>query len=114
EASCDFAVEFLKSQPQDRPFFLTVQMGPPHDPYGAPEEYMRQYFPERITPPKNWRPRSETRPAPAGRRGVGAAFNRFVPTGGLEEIAAYYAAITAIDDQVGRLMKTLRETGLDV
>ena len=114
EASCDFAVEFLKSQPADQPFFLTVQMGPPHDPYGAPEEYMRQYFPERITPPKNWRPGSETRPAQAGRpKAAGAAFNRNVPLGGLEEIAAYYAAITAVDDQVGRLMTTLSETGLD-
>jgi arylsulfatase A-like enzyme len=114
EASCDFAVEFLKSQPKERPFFLTVQMGPPHDPYGAPEQYMQQYPVERITPPKNWIPGSETRPANAGdKKGIGAAFNRFVPVGGLEEIAAYYAAITALDDQVGRLMKTLRDSGLD-
>lgn len=34
-ASCDFAEEFLRGQPADRPFFLAVQMGPPHDPYGA-------------------------------------------------------------------------------
>jgi len=34
-----------------------------------------------------------------------------VPPGGREEIAAYYAAITAIDDQVGRLMRVLTETG---
>ncbi len=114
EASCDFAVEFLKSQPKGQPFFLTVQMGPPHDPYGAPEEYMRQYIPERITPPKNWRPGSEAGPArPETKSRTGAAFNRFVPLGGLEEIAAYYAAITAVDDQVGRLMATLREKGLD-
>jgi arylsulfatase A-like enzyme len=114
EASCDFAVEFLRSQPKDQPFFLTVQMGPPHDPYGAPEEYMRQYVPERITPPENWRPGSETRPAPAGGSNrTGAAFNRLAPLGGREEIAAYYAAITAIDDQVGRLMKTLAELHLD-
>jgi arylsulfatase A-like enzyme len=112
EASCDFAVEFLRSQPKDQPFFLTVQMGPPHDPYGAPEVYMRQYIPERITPPQNWRPGSEVPPAGAPRR-VGAAFNRRVPPGGLEEIAAYYAAITAIDDQVGRLMQTLAELGME-
>ncbi|MDZ4850747.1 MAG: sulfatase-like hydrolase/transferase [Pirellulaceae bacterium] len=56
EASCDFAVEFLREQSSDKPFFLTVQMGPPHDPYGAPEEYMRQYIPERILPSENWQP----------------------------------------------------------
>jgi arylsulfatase A-like enzyme len=114
EASCDFAVEFLRSQPKDQPFFLTVQMGPPHDPYGAPEEAMRQYIPERIVPRPNWQPGSERRPASApARRPAGAAFVPQVPPGGLEEIAAYYAAITSIDDQVGRLMKTLEELDLD-
>ena len=111
EASCDFAVEFLRTQPKGQPFFLTVQMGPPHDPYGAPEEYARQYVPERIGPPDNWQPGSEaSRPLPRNRP-LGAA--PFVPAGGLEEIAAYYAAVTAIDDQVGRLLKTLAELGID-
>lgn len=114
EASCDFAVEFLRTQPKGKPFFLTVQMGPPHDPYGAPEEYMRQYIPERITPPENWQPGSERRAArTAGDRATGEIFGRYVATGGREEIAAYYAAITALDDQVGRLMKTLAELELD-
>lgn len=113
EASCDFAVEFLQSQPKDQPFFLTVQMGPPHDPYGAPEQYARQYIPERIIPPPNWQPGSERRQAPAGNRPVGASFVPQVPPGGLEEIAAYYAAITAVDDQVGRLIKTLADEGMD-
>lgn len=114
EASCDFAVEFLESQPVGQPFFLTVQMGPPHDPYGAPEQYMRQYIPERITPRENWRPDSEgSATARGGRPRPGRGMVPVVPKGGLEEIAAYYAAITAIDDQVGRLMRTLAERGLE-
>ena len=73
EASCDFAVEFLKSQPDKKPFFLTVQMGPPHDRYGAPEGYMKQYDPEALTMRANWRPNSEVRPAaPASRRACDA------------------------------------------
>ncbi len=112
-ASCDFAVEFLRDQPNGQPFFLTVQMGPPHDPYGAPEEYMRQYIPERITPSENWQPNSETRPAAApSKRPASSAIAPDVEPGGLAEIAAYYAAITALDDQVDRLMKTLQERGL--
>jgi arylsulfatase A-like enzyme len=111
EASCDFAVEFLKSQPAGQPFFLTVQMGPPHDPYGAPEDYMRQYDPEKIETDPTWRAGSETRPTPKAGLRRGPMANRFVPVGGREEIAAYYAAITAIDDQVGRLLDTLEETG---
>ncbi len=112
EASCDFAVEFLRDQPKDQPFFLTVQMGPPHDPYGAPDAYMRQYIPERMVPSENWRPNSETRPAATGKRAASNAIAPDVEPGGLAEIAAYYAAITALDDQVDRLMKTLQEHGL--
>jgi len=110
EASCDFAVEFLRSRPKDRPFFLTVQMGPPHDPYGAPEAYMKQYDPAALTPDPTWQEGSETRPGPKAGLRRGPLANRFVPVGGREEIAAYYAAITAIDDQVGRLLAVLRET----
>lgn len=116
EASCNFAIEFLKSQPKSRPFFLTVQMGPPHDPYGAPEEYMKRFDPEKLTLQANWQPNSETgRPRPLAMhlRRPGIPANPFVPTGGREEVAAYYAAISAIDDQVGRLLATLKDTGLD-
>ncbi len=113
EASCDFAVEFLQSQPKNQPFFLTVQLGPPHDPYGAPAAYMKLYDPEKLTPDASWQPGSETRPTPKAGLRRGPLVNRFVPVGGKEEIAAYYAAITAIDDQVGRLLATLEETGAD-
>lgn len=113
EASCDFAVEFLKTQPKEKPFFLTVQMGPPHDPYGAPEEYMNRYDVEALTPDRSWQPNSETRPVPKAGLRRGPLANRFVTVGSKEEIAAYYAAITAIDDQVGRLVTTLKETGVD-
>ena len=43
------------------PFFLTVQMGPPHDPYGAPEKYMKLYDPEKLTLPPNSCPGSPSR-----------------------------------------------------
>lgn len=117
EATCDFAVEFIKGQPADRPFFLMMQMGPPHDPYGAPDEYLKRYDPAKLTLPANWQPGSENLPAsnaiPAKYRRPDMLNASYVKTGGREEIAAYYAAITAIDDQVGRLLKTLKETGQD-
>ena len=36
EVWTDRALEFLH-QAVDRPFFLMVAMGPPHDPYGVPD-----------------------------------------------------------------------------
>lgn len=88
----DLAVEFLR-EPRREPFFLMVSIGAPHDPYLAPERYMDLYDPQKLTMAPNW---------VEGVRG-----------GGRKEMAGYYAAITAIDDQVGRLLTTLREQNLE-
>ncbi|MEN6537464.1 MAG: sulfatase-like hydrolase/transferase, partial [Bryobacteraceae bacterium] len=73
----DFAVEFLKGVKTDqRPFYLTVQWGPPHDPYKAPPEYSRMYNASKLKLRPNWR------------EGPG------VP--GRKEIAEYYAMVTAV------------------
>ncbi|HEU5117755.1 MAG TPA: sulfatase [Isosphaeraceae bacterium] len=88
EVWTDLALEFLDGLDPDQPYFLAVEMGPPHDPYGAPEPYRSMYQPNEITLRPNWEPG--------------------VPNAGKEQIATYYAAITAIDAQVGRLMEGLK------
>ena len=88
----DLAVEFLH-ETKDKPFFLMLAVGAPHDPYLAPESYMESYDPAKLTMEPNW---------VEGVRG-----------GGRKEIAGYYAAMTAIDDQVGRVLRTLRELDLE-
>lgn len=90
EVWTDRAIEFLRDS-KDAPFFLVVSMGPPHDPYGAPEPYMKLYDPAKLTMRSNW---------VEGTSGAGR-----------KEIAAYYAAITAVDEQVGRLMRALDDLG---
>ena len=86
------ALEFL-FESRDLPFFLMLSIGSPHDPYVAPQEYLDLYDPKALTMEPNWVD------------GVHGA--------GREEIARYYASITAIDNQVGLLMQTLRDLHLD-
>ena len=94
EAWTDLALEFLLSVKTDqRPFFLTLQMGPPHDPYKAPPEYSRLYDPATLTMPRNW----QSKPGVPGRT----------------ELAEYYAMITAVDGQIARLMQALRDLRID-
>ncbi|MGH9720112.1 MAG: sulfatase family protein [Bryobacteraceae bacterium] len=94
EGWTDIAIDFLEQSKQDgRPFFLSVAMGPPHDPYGAPEQYMKMYDPAKLTMRPNWKKAAPNVPGPA-------------------QIAAYYAATTAVDDQIGRLSRTLSELGM--
>ena len=93
EAWADLGIEFLReTETDERPFFLTVQMGPPHNPYKAPEEYRALYDPESLTMRPNW------------------ADGERVP--GREDLAHYYGMITAVDDQVGRMMEELERLGL--
>lgn len=89
----DFAIEFLEAARTDRrPFYLTVQWGPPHDPYKAPEEYSRLYRPEKLKMRPNWKEKTGA-PGPA-------------------QIAEYYAMVTAVDAAVGRIVNRLDALGL--
>ncbi len=104
EAWTDIGIDFLRQTREDpRPFFLTVQMGPPHDPYLAPEEYMAMYDPEAITLRPNFDGDTSDRELEP---------NPYVKTPGRKEIAAYYAMVTAVDEQVGRILAELDELGL--
>jgi arylsulfatase A-like enzyme len=87
------AIRYLNERPKDKPFFMTVSIGAPHEPYIAPQKYMDMYDPAKLTMPANW---------VAG-----------TPKGGRKELAAYYAGATAVDEQVGRLLETLRAMGLE-
>ncbi|MEJ7609417.1 MAG: sulfatase, partial [Bryobacteraceae bacterium] len=93
EGWTDLGIEFLNATKTDkRPFFLTVQMGPPHDPYKAPPEYRKMYDAAKLQMRPNWQEKSG------------------LP--GREQLAEYYGMITAVDDQVGRLARVLEELGL--
>ena len=90
ETFTDEAVEFLARE-SDQPFCLYLQWGPPHNPYVAPPEYMNLYDPDALTMRDNWKP--DTR------------------LGSRNDIAGYYSAITFIDNEVGRILNVLAESG---
>ena len=95
-AFTDAAIEFIREDPST-PFLAYVQWGPPHNPYIAPPRYMNMYHPDLLTMRENWQGAVEFRP---GRT-----------NGGRDDIAGYYAAISFLDDEVGRIVDALRQTG---
>jgi arylsulfatase A-like enzyme len=95
----DLAVEFLR-QADDRPWCLFVSWGPPHAPYAhVPDEYRRLYTPSEIVLRANVRGEPS-----AGLRRLGDGPDP-------QAIAGYYAHITALDEQLARLLAALRERG---
>ena len=78
----------------DRPFLMVLSWGPPHDPYEtAPEEFQRMYRPADIVLRPNV-------PEDAGERAG-------------QELAGYYAHVSALDAAFADLLRMLRDSGLE-
>jgi choline-sulfatase len=97
-----------------RPFCLLVSMTHPHDPYVVPQPYWDRYSDEEIFLPQV--PDLRGREDPHSRRlrhviGLDLA----TPTEAQIRAArrAYCGALSYVDDQIGRLVGTLREVALD-
>lgn len=106
----DAAVELVRRRPE-QPFFLHVNFTAPHDPRLLPPGYERAYDPAAIPLPVNFRPQH-----PFEHGNLSGRDERLLPKPLMEsdlraELAAYYACISHMDQQVGRIMAALRETG---
>lgn len=107
----DRSIDFLRRRDPDLPFFLMASFVRPHAPYDAPEPYFQMYRDRPLRPPLcgDWNDRSlvETQ---------GRIFNNI--TGPVdpdlihEQMVGYYACITHVDHQIGRILIALQEYGL--
>src|SRR5579862_8504297 len=88
------SLEYLRAQKEREPFCLVLSWGPPHDPYHqVPERYRALYDPR--TPPL----RPNVQHDSANPLAAGKECRR--------TLADYYAAITALDAQMARLLEEL-------
>lgn len=98
ETDCltDIMLDYLDQRADEgqTPFFAVLSVQPPHDPYEAPAPYMTRHNPTDI----RLRPNVPDIPS--------------VTETARRELAGYYAQIENLDDNVGRIMKKLSETGL--
>jgi len=95
DGQTDLAVRFIEERRND-PWALVLSFGPPHDPYQlVPERFLDLYSPPRI----------ELRPNAKSLSPEASASWRM-------KIAQYYAAVSALDANVGRLLAALERLGL--
>lgn len=111
EQFADAAIGFLKSRKgQDKPFFAYVSFTHPHDPRMAPKEYVDLYPPEKIDLPPNFLPEH---PFDNGELKVRDEKLAGFPRTEQEvrrHIADYYACITYMDAQIGRILQALADS----
>lgn len=109
------SIKLLRQYAESKqPFFLGVGFYKPHTPYVAPAKYWDLYDRDSIVVPEVPEGYLETLP-PYARQSLTRVKNQIdLPHAvAREAIQAYYATITFMDAQVGRVMAALRETGLD-
>jgi iduronate 2-sulfatase len=119
-AMTNLAIEKLRQHKKgDKPFFLNVGYRKPHLPFVAPKRYWDLYDRDEL--------KTSSHPeAPQGAPAIALTSwgelraYKGVPKEGpvseemaLELIHGYYACVSFVDDQVGRLLAALKEEGLD-
>ncbi|MEL7585332.1 MAG: sulfatase [Prolixibacteraceae bacterium] len=89
------AEKYIRQHSQkDKPFMLVLSWGPPHDPYEtAPQKYKDMYRDKEITLRPNVPEESKQQ--------------------AIKNIKGYYAHISAMDDCIGDLQRTIREAGIE-
>ncbi len=105
--------EFSKSK---RPFFLALSQSRPHTPLVAPKQYVDMYDPAEIPDPPA--PVKDLRGFPYVQRATGRNPDIFMqrqptPQQAKEAIAAFYACVSFVDDNLGMVLDALEKEGLD-
>ncbi|SKB74513.1 Arylsulfatase A [Salegentibacter holothuriorum] len=97
---------------KNEPFFLAVGFVRPHVPFVAPKEYFKSYpYREMILPPQvanDWDDIPQR-----GINYVNSVNAQMTEEQEKKAIAGYYASVSFMDAQVGKVLKTLEEEGLE-
>ena len=105
------AIELLEKH-KDEPFFLAVGFYKPHTPYVAPKKYFDLYPMEKIDVPKMPAGYEKTVPAPALHSTRPWPYFGVTHEQAREVKRGYYATISFVDAQIGRVVDALDRLGL--
>ncbi|MCA9068526.1 MAG: sulfatase-like hydrolase/transferase [Planctomycetaceae bacterium] len=112
EVVADDALDYLQdASSQEKPFFMYIAFNAPHDPRQSPKSYVEKYPYKNISLPQPFYPEypynigsnkiRDEQLAPFPRTKYAVQVNR----------AEYYAIITHLDAQIGRILEALEKTG---
>lgn len=111
----DDGVEYLETAAKsDAPFFMYLAFNAPHDPRQSPKEYVDKYPLDKISLPQPFLPEYPYKEPMAA--GKGLRDEKLAPFPRTENAVKvnrqeYYAIITHMDTQIGRILDALEKTG---
>jgi arylsulfatase A-like enzyme len=104
ETFADTAIGFLKGRDTSKPYVLYVPFTSPHDPRMAPAKFAAMYSPEKVRLPKNFMPDHPFDNGDLRLRDEELAPHPRTEAEIRKHIAAYYAMISEVDAQIGRIL----------
>ncbi|RZU10259.1 arylsulfatase A-like enzyme [Kribbella rubisoli] len=113
----DQTVDFLThSRDRDKPFLFIANFFDPHHGFGAPDDYVRRYREKQLSRPipddLASKPPIQSEASEASYAGHARGYTSYSPEELQEVKAAYYAMVTLVDDEVGRILDALDAQGL--
>src|SRR6185369_12259840 len=112
ELFADSLIEFLKTHDGQKPFFAYLAFTAPHDPRQPSPAYREEYYRKLPPLPPNFLPQL---PFDNGMMQGGRDENLGVwpRTEAMirDQLAEYYGMVTHMDEQIGRILATLKQTG---
>ncbi len=111
EDFADGVIRLINRKPKE-PFFLQVGFSAPHDPLLMPPGYEDKYAAEKIPLPPNFRPQHPFDHGCLGNRDEVALLPAPRTADAVRaELAMYYAVISHLDEQIGRIVEALKTSG---
>jgi len=112
EIFADEAINFLKTADKEKPFAIYVAFKSPHDPRQAPKKFNQMYDPAKITLPTNYLPEHPFNNGELIIRDERLEKWPRSKSAVQKHLADYYAIITHQDEQIGRIIQTLKDKGV--
>jgi choline-sulfatase len=112
--TADDAIAFLEAPADGKPFFIYAAFNAPHDPRQSPKAFVDQYPPDKIRVPPNFMPSNPHKDAigcPHSLRDERLAPDPRTPHAVQVHRSEYYALITYLDEQIGRVLDALEKSG---
>ena len=112
ELFCDAAIDFIMNYKEENPFFAYIAFMAPHDPRVMPKRFREMYDEDEISLPKNFMAQHYIEYGNTECRDELLAPYPRTPEDTKHQIAEYYAIITHLDYELGRVIKALEEKEL--
>jgi arylsulfatase A-like enzyme len=112
ELFADAGIDFIRNYDDENPFFLYMSFMAPHDPRSMPEEFLNMYDIKNISLPENYKTSHSFEYGIKNLRDEVLAPYPRTPEIVKEHIRDYYAMITHLDYEIGRVIDVLIEKDL--